>query len=119
MLRSLDFMLIAIMAGMAAVTYSVRHQTDQKVDKVHELETKIKQEKDTIDLLKADWALLTQPTRLEALANTYVDQLHLEQTKPEQIVQPNELPRIREDAPQTAEGEKSPVDAIATGSVKR
>ncbi len=94
----------------------------------------IKLEKDTIDLLRADWALLTQPNRLEKLIKTYDGELKLAPTDPTQLVQPIELPMLRDELPavevaddkdgkagkqkKTAENGRKPADKIVTGSVK-
>lgn len=123
MLKTLDLIMIGSMVAAAAVTYSIKHHADEKLQEVHRLEAEIKLEKDTIDLLKADWALLTQPNRLERLLAVYGQELQLQPTAPEQLVRPVELPMLKSEVPQpkVAEGEKSkdPVsDLITTGSVK-
>jgi hypothetical protein len=123
MIRTFDLLLIGAMAAAATVTYQIKHHTDNKLEEVRRLEAEIKLEKDTIDLLKADWALLTQPNRLERLLKVYGAELQLEPTQPEQLARPVELPMLREQLPkpEVAEGDKSkdPVsDLITTGSVK-
>ncbi len=123
MIRTFDLLLIGAMAAAATVTYQIKHHTDNKLEEVHRLEAEIKLEKDTIDLLKADWALLTQPNRLERLLKVYGTELQLEPTQPEQLARPVELPMPRDQLPkpEVAEGEQSkdPVsDLITTGSVK-
>ncbi len=40
------------MTAAAVVTYSIKHRADAKLDEVRRLESEIKLEKDTIDLLK-------------------------------------------------------------------
>ncbi|MBC7150314.1 MAG: hypothetical protein H5U22_13100 [Rhizobium sp.] len=123
MIRTFDLLLIGAMAAAATVTYQIKHHTDNKLEEVRRLEAEIKLEKDTIDLLKADWALLTQPNRLERLLKVYGTELQLEPTQPEQLARPVELPMPRDQLPkpEVAEGEQSkdPVsDLITTGSVK-
>ncbi len=123
MLKTLDLIMIGTMVAAATVTYSIKHHADEKLQEVRRLEAEIKLEKDTIDLLKADWALLTQPNRLERLLAVYGPELQLQPTAPEQLVRPVELPMLKSEVPQpeVAEGEKSkdPVsDLITTGSVK-
>jgi hypothetical protein len=123
MIKTFDLLLIGAMAAAATVTYQIKHHTDNKLEEVRRLEAEIKLEKDTIDLLKADWALLTQPNRLERLLKVYGTELQLEPTLPEQLARPVELPMPRDQLPkpEVAEGEQSkdPVsDLITTGSVK-
>jgi hypothetical protein len=42
--------------------------------------------------LKADWSLLTQPARLQRLAETFATQLKLQPVDPHQIVELKDLP---------------------------
>ena len=129
MLRTLDIILIVIMTAVAAVTYTIKHQAELKLEEVRKLEAEIKLEHDTIDLLKADWALLTQPNRLNRLVKTFEADLKLVPTESTQLAQPNELPMPTAELPalepakdeKIAEGDKKTkkksTDAIQTGSV--
>jgi hypothetical protein len=100
MLRSFDLVLIGIMTATAVVTYTIKHRADEKLAEVRRLETEIKLEKDTIDLLKADWALLTQPNRLHRLINVYNAELGLAATETTQLAMPKELPMPKAQLPQ-------------------
>lgn len=128
MLRTFDIVMIGAMAAAASVTYQIKHNTDSKVQDLKRIEAEIRLEKDTIELLQADWALLTQPTRLERLANTFSSELQLQPTDPSQLARANELPMLKSDVPQPklAEGAQVPIpmsraqtDTMSTGSVKR
>ena len=99
MLRTLDIILIVVMTAVAAVTYTIKHQAELKLEEVRKLEAEIKLERDTIDLLRADWALLTQPSRLQKLITTYQHELQLLPTESTQLVQPSELPMLKADLP--------------------
>jgi hypothetical protein len=99
MLKTFDIVLIGVMTAMAAVTYTIKHHAELKLEEVHRLESEIKLEKDTIELLKADWALVVQPNRLERLVNNYNDELKLQPTLSTAIVQPSELPMLRSQVP--------------------
>ncbi len=119
MLRTLDVVLIAAMVGAATVTYQIKHRAEDKLDEVHRLQAAIKLQKDTIDLLEADWSLLNQPARLERLTKEYAEQLGLEAITPLQMARPDEIPGYASDfAPQVAEGEPAPDTGLTTGSVK-
>ncbi|SIQ54109.1 hypothetical protein SAMN05880590_10570 [Rhizobium sp. RU35A] len=100
MLRSFDLVLIGAMTATAVVTYSIKHRAELKLEEVHRLEQEIKLEYDTIDLLKADWALLTQPNRLQRLIKVYQDELDLQPTAPTQLAMPKELPMPKSQLPQ-------------------
>jgi hypothetical protein len=95
MLKTSDIMMIVIMAVAATVTYSIKHNAENRLEEVHQLDAQIKQEEETIDLLKADWALLTQPNRLSKLAKKFKPELQLDDTRPDQLVLPVELPKMR------------------------
>ena len=127
MIRTFDLLLIGAMAAAAAVTYQIKHLADNKLEEVQRLEAEIKLEKDTIDLLRADWALLTQPNRLNRLVKIFEGDLKLVPTESTQLAGPNELPMPTAELP-ALEPEKDDkiagnkkkaagTDAIQTGSV--
>lgn len=131
MFRTLDVVMIAVMTTAATVTYSIKHQAENKLEEVRKLDAEIKLEEDTIDLLKADWALLTQPNRLNRLVKTFETDLKLVPTELTQLAQPNELPMPMAELPalepekddKVAQNDKKnkkkakETDAIQTGSV--
>ncbi|WP_018095462.1 cell division protein FtsL [Sinorhizobium meliloti] len=131
MLRTLDIVLIVIMTAAATVTYTIKHKAENKLEEVRRLDAAIKLEEDTIDLLKADWALLTQPNRLERLVTVFAADLQLAPTPSTQLARPEELPMLRADLPPSEEDKKATeqaadniaavieADNIATGSVAR
>ena len=112
MFRTLDVVMIAVMTAAATVTYSIKHQAENKLEEVRKLDAEIKLEEDTIDLLKADWALLSQPNRLRKLVESYNGELKLAPTQPTQLARPSELPMYRSQAPQT----EASVGADAAGN---
>ncbi|MEI2299734.1 cell division protein FtsL [Ensifer sp. MJa1] len=125
MLRTLDIVLIVVMTAAATVTYTIKHRAENKLEEVRKLDVAIKLEEDTIDLLRADWALLTQPNRLERLVGAFGADLQLAPTPSTQLAQPQELPMLKADVP-IPEDEKAKdgvaalinkTDNIATGSV--
>ena len=118
MLKTFDIVLIGVMTAMASVTYTIKHRAELKLEEVHRLESEIKLEKDTIELLKADWALVSQPNRLERLVNNYSNELQLQPTLSTAIVQPNELPMLRSQVPPpiVADAKDSTKSGKGTGS---
>ncbi|MFC3075607.1 cell division protein FtsL [Shinella pollutisoli] len=126
MFRTLDVVMIAVMTAAATVTYSIKHQAENKLEEVRKLDAEIKLEEDTIDLLKADWALLTQPGRLARLVTAFEADLKLVPTESTQLVRPEELPMLTADLPppdekddKIAKAKKAGADEIKTGSVAR
>lgn len=84
--------LIGVMVCAAGFTYITKHDAEAELAKVRKLEAAIRFEEETIDVLKADWSLLTQPARLQKLAETYRDELHLVPVEAHQIGDIAELP---------------------------
>lgn len=92
MFRTSDIVLIAVMVSAAAFTYKTKHEAENRRDEVRRIETQIRLEQDTITLLKADWSLLTQPSRLQKLADIYRAELALQPVEAHQIVGLEQLP---------------------------
>jgi hypothetical protein len=90
--RTSDIVLIAVMVSAAALTYKAKREAEEQLASVQKIEAQIRYEEDTIDLLKADWSLLTQPSRLQKLAEIYKSQLSLEPVNARQIVGLDDLP---------------------------
>jgi hypothetical protein len=120
MLKPFDFILMGVMVATAVVTYTIKHKTDLKVEEVKRLEAEIRMEKDTIDLLRADWALLTQPNRLHRIVAAFKDDLQLEPLASTQLAMPQEMPMLRSQLPQPPQPEGMSVEdviaAVETGS---
>lgn len=131
MFRTFDAILVVVMTAAATVTYTIKHKAENKLDEVRKLDAEIQLEEHTIDLLRADWALLTQPARLNRLVTAFEGDLKLVPTESTQLAQPNELPMptaelpaVEEDAKDAdkvakAKGAPKSTDNIKTGSVAR
>ncbi len=131
MFRTFDAILVVVMTAAATVTYTIKHKAENKLDEVRKLDAEIQLEEHTIDLLRADWALLTQPARLNRLVTAFEGDLKLVPTESTQLAQPNELPMPTaelpavEEEPKDAEkvakakGAPKSTDNIKTGSVAR
>ncbi|MCB1438885.1 MAG: hypothetical protein H6888_14750 [Nitratireductor sp.] len=104
MLRTIDIIMIGALLGGAAFTFKVKHDSEQAIEKVEHLQNQIQKERDAIDILKADWALLTDPQRLERLAEIYGEELQMAPADPAQIGSVDNIP-MRSQMPGT-EGER-------------
>lgn len=93
MFRTSDMVLIAVMVAAAAFTYNTKHKAEDRLAQVRKLETEIRLEQDTIDLLKADWSLLTQPSRLQRLTEVYQAELKLQPVEASQIGRLSDIPQ--------------------------
>jgi hypothetical protein len=122
--RTSDTVLIAVMVAAAAFTYKTKHDAEDKYAEARKLESAIRYEEDSIDVLKADWSLLTQPARLQRLAEGFAEQLKLQPVDPHQIVELKDLPDKQKElevedllAGEVAAGQTK--DKIVTGSVSQ
>ena len=126
MFRTSDIILISVMIGAAAVTYTIKHRAENTLADIRNLDRQIRYEEDTIDLLKADWSLLKQPSRLQTLTETYQDELGLQDLDPNQIGEVSEIPErplgiedvIDGNLGDTVAKDGSAADPIETGGVK-
>ena len=122
MFRTTDIVLIAVMIGAAAVTYRIKQNAESELEHINKIKTQIRLEHDAINLLKADWSLLSQPRRLQKLVDLYQAQLNLQPTSAEQIVTLDQLPMRPVEMPnppaagQVAENDRN---RIITGSLKK
>jgi hypothetical protein len=120
--RTTDIVLIAVMIGAAAVTYRIKQNAESELEHINKIKTQIRLEHDAINLLKADWSLLSQPRRLQKLVDLYQPQLNLQPTTAQQIVTLDQLPMRPVEMPnppaagQVAENDRN---RIITGSLKK
>lgn len=92
MFRTTDIVLIAVMVAGAAFTYNTKHQVEAQLAEVRKMEAMIRFEQDSLTILRADWSLLTQPSRLQKLTEIYQDELGLAPLEARQIIGIEELP---------------------------
>jgi hypothetical protein len=92
MFRTTDLVLTAVMLSAAAFTYKTKYEAENLMAEVRRLESEKRMEEDSMVLLKADWSLLTQPARLQRLAEIYQNELALQPPKAEQIVSIDQVP---------------------------
>src|SRR5690606_16350807 len=88
--RTSDIIMLTVIVAATAFTYKVKHDTEARLSEIRKIEAQIRFEEDTIDVLKADWSLLTQPARLDKLSKVYEAELGLKTTDAKQIVRLSE-----------------------------
>lgn len=115
MFRAFEVLLIVAVLAATAYTFYIKHESEDRLAEIRKLEAEIKTHKDTIDLLEADWSLLNQPVRVQKLIEAFQEQLQLTTTEADQIVQYDELPRIKPE-PEIETDEIA--DQIMTGAVE-
>jgi len=88
---------IIALTGVYTLKFSIEHTAGEKVA----LEARIAEQEAELSLLKADWAVLTQPGHIEPIIRRHQDVLELAEVKPEQFGSFSDLP-MRPAAPDAA-----------------
>ncbi len=89
MWRFLHVVAIGALIASAAYVYSVKYQTIYASEQIVKTRHLIAKERDAISLLRAEYAHLIRPDRLQALADT---QLDMQPLALNQIVKADDLP---------------------------
>ena len=120
MMRIVNLILVALVIAAATWTYSVKRESEQRLTEIRKLERQIELERQSIELLRADWAHLSHPQRLQVLAERYAEELGLETPGADQFITVDELPGPPEFDPGDAVGDiiaGEPADDLTTGSI--
>jgi cell division protein FtsL len=124
--RTVDIIMVAALLGAASWTFKVKNDSERAHAKVAELERQIEREREAVDLLRADWSLLTSPDRLQALVERHNGELGLEDARPEQFVGIEEVPVKPPSTPEPLGGggneradatEQDEISKILTGAI--
>lgn len=73
MLRLVHLAVIAGLITAAAYVYKIKFDSTVQAERVAKVQRQIRQERDAIALLRAEWAKLDNPMRIEALAKRHLD----------------------------------------------
>ncbi len=90
MIRFLNIVAAAALVGSAVYAYSIKYQTIYRSDQIAKLTRQIQQERDGLNMQRAEWEHLTRPDRIAPLADKYLTDL--EMTRPTQMVTFAQLP---------------------------
>jgi len=75
MIRLLNLLAIFGLIGSAIYAYSIKYETIFHAEKLAELKHQIKAEKDSIGMLKAEWAHVIRPERVQQLSSKLLPEL--------------------------------------------
>jgi cell division protein FtsL len=89
MTRFFNLFLISCLVSAAIGVYSIKYEATLQAEKVAKLRREITQERSALGALRAEWAHLSQPERLEELARKHLD---LQPMRVEQIVKATAIP---------------------------
>src|ERR1700719_3175193 len=104
MMRFVHLIVVAGLVAAAVDVYEIKFESTVQAERVAKLAAEIRRERDAIAALRAEWAQLDNPARIQALAQRH---LALKPLDPTQIEQ---LDRLPERAPAAA---SAPADAVA------
>lgn len=89
MMRFINILVIAALIAAASAVYKIKFDSTLQAEKVAKLHNELRKERNAIARLRADWAKLDTPSRIQALADQY---LKLRPVQPTQIDHFDDLP---------------------------
>jgi hypothetical protein len=92
MSRLVNLVLLIVMLIGAVVTYDMKLRAEKAAERVVRLENAVQEQKDAIQLLRAELSALLQPGRLQAVVERHADHFKLEDFKPSQYATIEEIP---------------------------
>jgi hypothetical protein len=132
-MRILHLLVIGVLVFAAAYVYRIKMESTARTERVLRLHAEIREQRDAIAALRAEWTKLDSPLRLQGLAErhlalkplnaTQYDQLKNLPERPARLVQPNDPDPIGSmiTTIEAVAGKDSSKDALdgadATGSV--
>jgi cell division protein FtsL len=92
MWRFMHFVAIGALVASAVYVYSIKYKTILWSEKIVETRHEVEREQDAINVLRAEYAFLTRPERLQALADK---DLGMQPLALNQIVKASDLPEAQ------------------------
>jgi cell division protein FtsL len=108
-MRFVHLIVVAALVVAAVNVYTIKYESAVRAEQVAKLVAEIKHERETIAALRAEWALLDNPARIEALARRH---LTLKMLDPAQI---DHLDRLPERPPMSVVPQSDAIAAIIDG----
>ena len=105
-MRLLNILVLAMLVFAAAYVYEVKFESTLRAERVAKMRGDVRRERDAIAALRAEWAQLENPARIQGLVRRH---LPLGPTLPTQF---DSFDRLPERPPQVVQ--PLPADAIAT-----
>lgn len=123
MFRTRDFIFVGLVLLVATATYVLKYGSEIDHNNVARLEREIQAKKGAIDILKANWSLLTDPARIQVLSKRHEKELQLDTLKPNQIISIEDIPLRSIAAPEVRNAEaireEDGLSKVITGSIKK
>ncbi|MEM7190679.1 MAG: cell division protein FtsL [Pseudomonadota bacterium] len=93
--KHLIALLVLMIIAIAGWAYNVNYNTLTTLDRVAELRTKIAEQRESIQVLRVEWAYLNAPDRLARLVEEHNDQLGLAPLTPEALQHAAVVPYLK------------------------
>ncbi len=117
--RALNVLVVLGLIAAATLVYKVKYQSTFYVERIAKLKSDIRKETEQIAVLKAEWARLTTPSRLQGLADRH---LKMQQLTVDQMLWVDNLPEKPTPDPDPIgtllEALEDGRDPIMTGTIK-
>ena len=106
-MRLLHLFVIGILVFAAAYVYRIKMESTERTERVLRLHAEIREQRDAIAVLRAEWAKLDAPLRLQGLAERHLS------LRPLAATQYDSLKNLPERPPSLAKpGEADPIGAM-------
>lgn len=89
MIRLLHLIAICLLVGSAGYVYSIKYETLYYAEQLAKLKHKIQREREAIAVVKAEWAMLNRPERLQRMVEQHLD---LQPMNVQQLARLSEIP---------------------------
>jgi hypothetical protein len=117
-MRLLNFCVLVLLVVAAAYVYEIKFESTLRAERIAKMRSDVRHERDAIAALRADWATLDNPARIQGLARRH---LHLRQADAMQYDRldrlPERPPTIVQPLPNDAMASAADNSNPATGSV--
>jgi cell division protein FtsL len=107
MLRIINALVVCALIVAAAYVYKIKFESTRQAEQVAKLRSEIRKDRDTIAILRAEWARLDRPDRIEDLAKRH---LKLQPVRVTQFDHLNNLPERPK--PLVPPGTADPIGAV-------
>jgi cell division protein FtsL len=71
-MRVIHFLVVGMLVFAAAYVYRIKMESTSRVERVQRLNAEIREQRDAIAVLRAEWAKLDAPLRLQGLAERHL-----------------------------------------------
>ena len=106
-MRIIHFLVVGMLVFAAAYVYRIKMESTSRVERVQRLNAEIREQRDAIAVLRAEWAKLDSPLRLQGLVERHLA------LKPLNANQYNDLKNLPERPPRLVKpGDPDPIGSM-------